>query len=278
MLKKGIQLARILSLDVVLGSIIGSLFIADYLQVLLHPLFIFALAICVWLIYTADHLSDAHVIPHAAHTMRHRFHQRYFRSITIAFCLVAIAGLLLLTQLPVTLILWGSMVVGIVGLYYLSIRRFSLQHIIPKEFVIALLYSMGIFLAPVYLHSFPVRVTTVILFIEYTLAALCNLLLFSWYEKELDEQDQHISYATMVGNKTSFKTIIACLIFLYGIAGFSMVIFFSDKSFMYTQFMILPMVITLHCILQFSSFFRQHEMYRSVADAIFLYPILYLLL
>lgn len=277
MWKKSIQLARTLSLDVVLGSIIGSLFIADYLQVRLPPVFVLALAICVWLIYTADHLSDALNIPHAAHMIRHRFHQKYFKPIAIAFCVISVSGLVLLSQLPFPIILWGSVVLCLVGLYFVSIRWLRLQYVIPKEFVIALLYSIGIFLAPVYLHAFPVRTTIWILFVEYLLIALCNLLLFSWYEKELDEQDNQASYATVMGGKASYRTMSAGLWFLYGIVGFAIVFHHSSTEFLFTQLIILFMTLTLHCIMHFSSYLKGHERYRLVADAIFLYPVLYLL-
>lgn len=278
MVKKMTQLARILSLDVVLGTIIGSLFVADYLQVQLPWFFVLALAICVWLIYTADHLSDALKIPHAAHTTRHRFHQNFFKPIATVFCLISISGLVLISHLPFSIILWGSIVLGMVGLYFISIRWLRLQEVIHKEFVIAFLYSIGIFLAPVYLKHSPLDITVWILFIEYILIALCNLLLFSWYEKDLDEQDQHVSYATVAGNKTAFRTLLGCIAILYGIVILTTIFFYSSIDFLSTQLVILLMVITLHCILQFTSYFRQHERYRSVADAVFFYPIICLLL
>ncbi|WPP52850.1 hypothetical protein [Catalinimonas niigatensis] len=278
MIKKITQLARILSLDVVLGAIVGSLFIADYLQVQLPWFFVLALAICVWLIYTADHLSDALKIPHIAHTARHRFHQKFFKPIATVFCLISVSGLVLISQLPFSIILWGSVVLGMVGLYFISIRWLRLQEIIHKEFVIAFLYSVGIFLAPVYLKYSSLGITVWVLFIEYILIALCNLLLFSWYEKDLDEQDQHVSYATAAGNKTAFRTLIGCIASLYAMVVLSTSFLYSSINFLSTQLIILLMVVTLHGILQFPSHFRQYERYRSVADAVFFYPIILLLL
>lgn len=278
MVKKMIQLARILSLDVVLGTIVGSLFIADYLQVQLPWFFVLALAMCVWLIYTADHLSDALKIPHVAHTSRHRFHQKFFIPIATVFCLISVSGLALISQLPLSLMLWGGAILGMVGLYFISIRWLRLQDIIHKEFVIAFLYSAGIFLAPLYLKKFSFDNTVWILFIEYTLIALCNLLLFSWYEKDLDEQDQHVSYATVLGSKTALRTLIGCIGSLYATVILSTAFLHSATAFVSAQFIILFMVITLHCILHFSTFFRKHERYRAVADAVFFYPVICLLL
>lgn len=277
MVNKLIQLARILSLDVVLGTIIGSLFIANYLHVQLSWLFVLAMAICVWLIYTADHLSDALKIPHTAHTARHRFHQKFFKPLAIVFCIISILGMLIVSQMPFTIILWGSTVLGMVGLYLVSIRWLSVQSILHKEFIIAFLYSVGVFLAPVYLKYTSLDITVWVLFIEYILIALCNLLLFSWYEKDLDEQDKHVSYATIAGNKIAFKTLIGCIAGLYGIVILATAFFYPNTCFVNTQLVILLMAITLHAILQFSSYFQKHERYRSVADAIFFYPIIYLL-
>ncbi len=265
-------------MDVVLGSIISSLFIADFLQVQLPLTTIIALAICVWLIYTADHLSDALSIPHEAHTSRHRFHQKYIKTVRIFFFIVSATGLFLLSQLPLRLIIWGSFVLGIVGLYFISIRWLKLQYIVHKEIVIALLYSVGIFLAPVYFSTFPLKITVIILFIEYIFIAFINLILFSWYEKTLDEQDNHISFVTLVGERKAKKTLIFCLYFLYGVIILSTLLNVSEPIFIFTQVILLLMTLTLHGVLSFPAYFRQHERYRGIADAIFLYPILYLLL
>ncbi|MEK6479115.1 hypothetical protein WJR50_16325 [Catalinimonas sp. 4WD22] len=278
MIKKALRLARTLSLDIVLGAVVGSMFIADYLQVYLPTLSLCALAMSVWLIYTTDHLSDAYKIPHTAHTFRHQFHQKHFKTLSQLLFIVATVGIILLTQLPINLILWGGGVLSLVGLYFLSIRWMNLQNVLHKEFVIAVLYSIGVFLAPIYMSGLTTSPTIWLLFIQYILLALCNLLIFSWYEKELDQLDFHISYATAVGDKTSVKSILTCIWLLYFITGAGVWLYHSDVQFLITQCIILCMVITLHCIFLFPSYFRQYEMYRSIADAVFLYPILYLIL
>lgn len=278
MIRKLLRLARTLSLDIVLGAVVSSLFIADYMQVEPSWSMLLALAICVWLIYTTDHLSDAYHIPHNAHTYRHQFHQKNFKALSGIIVFISILGLILLTQIPFTLILWGSIVLSLVGIYFISIRWLKLQAVFHKEFVIALLYCVGVFLAPVYLSSSLPGPRAWILFAQYILLALSNLLLFSWYEKELDQLDFHVSYATIMGKHLTTKTINICIWILYGITGISIILYFTNISFLFTQFIILCMLATLHSIFLFPSYFQKYEMYRSLADAIFLYPLLYLVM
>ncbi|MEO0330420.1 MAG: hypothetical protein AAF223_01865, partial [Bacteroidota bacterium] len=55
-----LRIAQVLSLDVVLGACISAWFVASLCRVTVQPITILALGICVWLIYTADHLWDAY--------------------------------------------------------------------------------------------------------------------------------------------------------------------------------------------------------------------------
>lgn len=278
MISKAFRLARALSLDIVIGAVIGSLFLADYMQVELPIISILALAVCVWLIYTVDHLSDAHKIPHTAHTFRHQLHQKHFKTLSYIALFVSGLSMIILVSLPLKLILWGSIVLSFVGLYFLSIRWLKVQNILPKEFVIAILYGIGVFLAPLYISNALPSTQVWLLFAQYSLLALCNLLLFSWYEKELDQLDLHISFTTLMGDKTSIKIIRKLIWLLYLITGTGVIFYHSDTQFLFAQLIIFWMSITLHCILLFPYYFKKYERYRTIADAIFLYPLFYLIL
>ncbi|MEM6805500.1 MAG: prenyltransferase, partial [Bacteroidota bacterium] len=86
-MKKLFHLGRILSLDVVGGALASTYMAVIYLGVKMPHIFWFALALSVWVIYTADHLLDAYRLKEKAHTERHLFHHYHFQSISTVFIL-----------------------------------------------------------------------------------------------------------------------------------------------------------------------------------------------
>jgi uncharacterized membrane protein len=276
-LKKSLHIARILSLDVVAGAVISSLFIADYLSVKIPPLYLLALALAVWLIYTADHLADARKIKHQAHSSRHRFHQQNFRILLLSLVSIALAGLYLLLYLPPMLTLCGVSGIILVGLYFILIRIFPNSSVFPKEFIISLLYTLGIFLAPVYVYAAYPQAPLLLIFGQYLLIALINLLLISWYEREVDLKDGHSSYVLKVGNKKSRITIRVCVILLYLSVVVGFLLSITDRDLLFSELIILMMGATLHTIASKQAHFSVGGRYRSLADAVFCYPLLYII-
>ncbi|WKN29987.1 hypothetical protein PZB74_13535 [Porifericola rhodea] len=272
------NIARILSLDVVLGAVVSSLFIAKYMGLLIPVSITLALGECVWLIYTLDHLSDARAIPHQANTPRHRFHQKYFKALSIIFILVSIGGLITLSFLPLRLIVWGCIIMLFVALYFWSIQFLELKTLFHKEVVSALLYCLGIFLPAYYANSASLPTSVYLLFAQYLGMALCNLLLLAWYEKDVDTKDQHTSLAVVVNERYLRHVIQICLLLVYGLAVVSFLYFNAEPEFRFVQFIVLGMATSLQAILSFPAFFSAKELYRSLADAIFFFPLIYLLL
>src|SRR6187551_3842552 len=69
---------NVLSLDVVAGVVICAVFFSRIFQAHIRPQGLVTLSLTVWIIYTTDHLLDAHRIQGTASTARHRFHQENF--------------------------------------------------------------------------------------------------------------------------------------------------------------------------------------------------------
>ena len=272
-----VSLIPLLSLDVVLGACVGTWFIADFLSVTIPPLQVVALALSVWLIYTADHLLDAYQLKRPAHTPRHRFHQQHFRAISLAFALVALAGIGLLFFLPAPVLLYGTGVVGLVILYFLLSKVVHLNRYLPKELMIALLYAAGIFLAPWLAYRQSITWVVVMLFLQYILLALANLLIFSWFEIDIDEKDQALSFAKTAGEETT-RQLILLLAGVLSISAFLLVTLFSPNSRMFVaELIVMGMSLLLLLIMLRPSYFAQHERYRLLGDGIFLLPLIVLL-
>jgi len=278
MLREVLQTAQNLSLDVVLGAVVSSMFVANYLSVVVPLPQLVALSIAVWLIYTADHLFDARKIPHTAHSERHRFHQQNFRTLLLIWTLVAIMGSVLLIYLPYDLTQSGLIMVGLVGVYFMLIRFLPYLSFLPKELMISVLYTGGIFLAPLYSYTDQWDSKLLILITQYTLLALVNVLLISWYEQDMDRKDRHHSFVLAVGSANGIRTTKICLLILYASIAIGIFLFYSSKPFTYVQLLLLLMTFTLQVVVLYPSFFSKKRRYRIWSDAVFNYPIFYLLL
>nr|WKN37532.1 hypothetical protein K4G66_02260 [Tunicatimonas sp. TK19036] len=265
-------MARILSLDVVLGACISSWFVATIAQTPVDIVAIVALALCVWLIYTADHLRDAYQLDHEAHTPRHRFHQQYFRIVLFAFIFISLVGVLLLFYLPPLVVQWGVELMGFVVVYFFVSQIAPIQKIIPKEVMIAFLYASGIFL-PIAVQFPAIPAKLYILFGQYVILALINLIIFSWYEYDSDQLDFAHSLATQHGKLKAKRLIILCTALVL-VSVFVSGVLFSTKLFLYAQCIIFLMTMLLIIIATYPKFFRSYERYRWFGDSVFILPIL----
>lgn len=272
-LKKGIKIAQAISLDVVLGSGLMSLVIAKYYQVHLPAVVVLCLMIAVWIIYTYDHLSDARKIIGSASTFRHRFHQQHYHALKVGLCGIIFLGLVMVFMLPSVVILWGIGCVCVVSCYFFLLR---LKFFWPKELLIAVCYTFGIFLGPLSLSQSSLAFSQLMLLPEILLLALANLILFSYFDCETDKQDGHYSLAIHLGMAATRRLVMGLLV-----AGLiiSLIMFFEagNPAGQYMQILIFCMNGVLLLVLLKQEQFRKHEMYRLLGDGIFYIPALLLL-
>ncbi|MEM6842762.1 MAG: hypothetical protein AAF632_11095 [Bacteroidota bacterium] len=245
-------------------------------RVAVAPTTILALSICVWLTYTADHLWDAYRLNQLAHTARHRFHQKYFRSLLVMFCLAALSIIVILFYLPWSVIQGGLFLLGGVVIYFVVFQLARRYQFIPKELSAALLYSLGIFL-PVFTQVEYWQPYHSLFFGQYFFLALANLTIFSYYEYHSDCLDKSFSLATQyspsVAKGVAWIAILSEVILL----GIVLLFFSPQSSDYFAQLIFILMVSLLAMVLFFSDLFKPNENYRWVADGIFLLPAIYLL-
>jgi hypothetical protein len=260
---------NILSLDIAGGAVVSALFFARILDVRILPYGLIALALTVWIIYTADHLRDARAIKATASTERHRFHQRNFNVLTI-FLVVAICVdlvIVLYTRKPV--FEWGVYLSGIVVLYLLVQRYLKFL----KETLIAVLYTLGVLLPSVSITEQPLTLSHFLLFIQFTVVALINLLIFSWYDHDDDLRDQQQSFATSIGKDALAKVVFGLAVVDLIIGGFLIV----EGFWIFGVALVIAMCLLHLTILFFCEHARHHDRYRYAADATFFLPIAFVL-
>lgn len=266
--KSILSVFRWLSLDVVAGGVIFSLAIGKVANADLHWSIPTALGCCIWLIYTLDHLIDGNSSERDPSMKRHAFHKKFRKPIFIVFVLVACFGLRILFFLPYQTLIFGCVLLGLVGLYFLSIWLFKIYF--AKEIFIAVLYSCGVFLGSFSLKT-DMDLMIYLLFIQTVLMASINLLLFSFYEVAHDTQDGHRSWATHFGVVKTLNHLLL-LLALLGVS-FGAVFFFSlsVNQFMLTTIFII-MSLILAAIYFAPQWFKKNERFRWVGDLVFLFP------
>lgn len=260
---------NILSLDIAGGAVISALFFAGILHVQILPYGLMALALTVWIIYTADHLRDAKTIKTTASTERHRFHQRHFNILGVFLAVAAGVDLVIILYTRKPVLEWG-IYLGVIVALYLIVQRY-LKFL--KETFIAVLYTLGVLLPSVSVTNQPLTVSHFLLFTQFALVALMNLLIFSWYDHDDDLRDQQRSFSTSIGKTAVTKVIfvIAAVDFLIG--GFLIVSGFWEPAVVIVIIMCL-----LHLLVLFlSEQLRVHDRYRYAADAVFFLPLVFVL-
>lgn len=265
---------RLLSLDVVLGACVSTLFIAKCLDVTLPIYVVIALGIAVWIIYTADHLLDGSKSTVTPLTDRHQFHQKHRRSILIFLIFMILLGLILLFQLPTQIVLNGLVLVGGVIVYFIGLKIIGSRPSIYKEPLVALAYAIGVFLGPVSLLPIIDYKNVVLFFVIYVMMAFINLLIFSVYELTIDEEDQYTSLVRYIGKKRATYLITICFVALLLLWCYQLSII---GVFNMSIIILLLMVVALAAVNYLKTLFGTNEWYRTVGDAVFYFPLIALL-
>src|SRR5690606_14638517 len=190
-MRKFFQHVNALSLDVAIGTVCSALFFAKVMRVNVQPLTLLVLGLSVWVIYTTDHLMDAVKIKKAASSLRHQFHQRHYRFLKRFVIMVSLITACLLFFIPNPVLL-GGLFLSVLVIVYLFIHLYLK---ILKEVCIAILYATGILL-PLYDGS--MSKLPGFLIIDFTLTALINLIIFSWFDRHQDNADGNSSIITFV--------------------------------------------------------------------------------
>lgn len=262
------RLFNLLSLDVVAGAVVCSIFFAHLFKTQLKLSGIVALALTVWIIYTADHLLDARHVQHEASTERHKFHQKNFRILLIVLLAAIIVNVVqvFFIRRPVLI---GGVLLALVIAAYLIAQRY-LKYL--KEIFAALLYSGGVLLVPVSMRVTPLTSIHVQLIAIFFITALLNLLLFSWFDHARDEQDHRQSFSTIFGENCTQKTIL--LLFVLNTGLFVSLLIASDQHLFIGT--LLLMNVMLFFLMVRKGYFLVNDRYRLFGDAVFIVPIIYI--
>ncbi len=260
---------NLISVDVACGAAVCAAFFADLTGIELRFEGIASLGITVWIVYSLDHLLDVRGLKVEASTERHLFHQQNFRVIGLLVLAASALDLCMVLFIRQQVFVWG-VVLAMTVLIYLLIQRW----IGPlKELIGALLYTGGVLLPALSLRSDSLSISMLMMIVIFFLTALINLVLFSWFDLESDQRDRHRSIVTWLG-KSSAKKVLEGLFFVQGAI---LLMVLCQESERRGAFILLGMNLVLFLLFFFSRQFERDNYYRLIGDAVFLFPIPYLL-
>jgi hypothetical protein len=260
-LKRTYRLFNFLSFDVVVGSIVGSMFLAQYLRVAVSPFSMLVLAITVWLVYTADHLRDALASRGTPSHDRHRFHLRHQKLLKLLVVMLAMVNGVLLLFLSKDVLFAGVVVGTFVAIYLLLVPMLGPA----KEACVAVLYVLGL-LVPAGENLLYLSTHDFLVIVEFILLAFMNLLTFSLFDHEGDCRDDCLTLTSLIGKK--YTLFLLTFVFL----GISLL------TFRYANDVYMPSLWfmgLIHAIMVvFPSYFKRYGRFRLVGDLVFVLPIL----
>ncbi len=199
-----------MSLDVVAGAVLSGLFASRVTGAGLPVVYWAVLALSVWVVYTADHLVDAYRLGGEAHAPRHRFAHRHFTVLALLVTVLAITAVVLVIALLGRQVLYFGLTGGLVtGLYLLALlaHRGKGRFPVPKEAVVATLYTAGVWGIPLLSAPGGPALSQWLLAAAFFLLALANTLLLSRADHDADLRDGHPSLAVTWGPQWAGRVV-----------------------------------------------------------------------
>ena len=263
------QFLNLMSIDVAVGAMVSAAFFARIFHVQLGTNSLASLGISVWIIYSADHLLDAHRLKKHASTKRHQFHQKHFRLVSSVVIAAVVIDLILIQGIQESVIYLGTILIFTILLYLLFQRWLG-----PfKELIGAALYSLGVLLPGLSLLTAPTTRSLVFIIVAFFLTALINLLLLAWFDLEHDLRDGHASAAIFFGKHKS-NVLLTVLFVFQAILFVGLLLLAPYKS---EVLILIGMNVTLFLIFYFYRGFVKNDYYRLASEIVFLLPLPYLL-
>ena len=191
---------RLISADIMLGAIGGLYFAARIFNHEPSFYFYITLASAVWVVYIADHILDG--IRKKANSTDYLFHYKNRKIlISAGIILVLVSAYFALFYLEKELIIFGISTFILVLLYLATNYFFrNKQRFFPKELLIALIYTWGIF-GGVILITGNINLVQLLMVINFFLVVMANVLLFSYTDMEQNKKENYTIISTRLGSQ-----------------------------------------------------------------------------
>ena len=276
------RILNYLSLDVVAGALICTCFAEKVLNIT-TPTTVYnsCLALSIWIIYTLDRLIDITRAGTTELSDRHRFHQTYRKVLwPAAGVALLINTWLSVNYLPYPMLVFGLLMVSVVAAYLivLNMLPFNTSPWFQKEPLIAAVYTMGVWGSKLWIYEGEVTLRMVMLIVvPFFLLALMNLLVFSYYETDHDHLNNQRSLSSAIGAENVGRVVMI----LFGLVltiNLTMVRMEATTLYLMISTTRTVMAFILFGLFYRSEFFHDNERYRLLGDAVFMLPLIPMLM
>jgi len=260
-----------LSIDVALGSVGSSVLAGKVVGARLPLSYWLMLPLCVWIIYTTDHLLDARKLKEKALMDRHQFHYVHRRILRMFLGLAMFMSVALMLTLHRHTIVFGACVYLFLLVYFLA-NQFGKRifNIFPRELIIALGYMAGTWGIPLLSkYSFINRMDT-LFFLNHFLIILSIPLLYSICEYEGDIAGGFVSFSTAFGVHATEVTVSIVLTIATVLSTLSWIEYQRSASII-----LLLMTLVLAVVFVFRTRLSIGKL-RLISDSVNLFPFLLL--
>jgi hypothetical protein len=266
---------NILSLDVVVGSVMVAIFACKVLDVEIQTWWLVIIMLTVWVMYTADHLLDAWQGKEQVTIRRHSFHYKHAKHILPVWIMAAVISIFLSLLVLDHEIIYMGILLGISILIYFGVvylNKGNRPYFLQKELFIALIYVIGIWLAPMVWHGINPDGIILIIIANLVLLAWAEGIIISWYEFHEDIADKHVSFSVLFGRKSSKRFIYLILIIVLVFCTAGIFLIGNDMTIKFAFVIELLIGIVLVFLNSFPNIFYKNELYRYIGEACFLLP------
>ncbi len=268
MLRNAVEVARALSLDVVCGVLGGAALAVAVTGAVMPWAWWWVLPAATWVVYSTDRLLDARRVGAGAHSHRHRFYHRHAWTLKVCTAVVGastVAGALLF--LPLRTLVGGAALGGLSAAYLLAAQRCRSRWF-PKEVVAASVYVAGIWLGPIAANRGLNR-WIVLAVMLHGLAALLNLWVFAWFERDVDELDGHGSIACSWGERATRRWLV--VLTLAGSCGVAVGVAGGPPRLVPAMAVMFIVIAAPWAMQRFNSYFAAGFRYRLFGDLAFVF-------
>jgi hypothetical protein len=265
---------NLFQIDVVIGAVLSGMFAARVMQIAMPVVFWIVLGTAVWIVYTADHLVDAFRLKEQAHSQRHLFVYRHFRTLrTIAVVLLFLDLVLVVLFLGKTILMFGIAVGSLSLFYFYTLHRIGSVKMlrIPKEPAVSLFYTAGVWGGPILFTAFPFEVYHLYLIVIFGLLVLAGVFILSYYDVSVDRADQHPTFSVKFGIRQTQRIILVLCVLSISFAFFLLLVYsqqiVNTAAVIYTL-----MALSILLLIRFADRLRNHERFRYLIEMVFWIP------
>lgn len=236
----------------------------------------FILPMSVWVVYTFDHIIDGSKKKDKAVIERHRFHYMNRRILLFLIGIISVTSICLgYLYLDHRIMILGVILSIIIGLYFTLLFFTNNKYItIQKELIIAIVYVVGIIMAPLYWYGELPTTVTLIIFAIIILLAWAEGIIISWFDYNNDIVDGHNSFTTFAGRENTRRFIIALHLLIEALIVSILLLYNVSLVELYSLLILLIMNLILGVIILIPYQSTIEKYHKLIGEFVFFLPAL----